>query len=289
MTPSIRSVASTSSLATLCFREIRTLDEMRQAAALRFKLYRRTAGIQHVASLDPVTQLDLDAFDLVSHQFALFEEHDGLCVVMGTLRVTTGERSPQTALVHDLASEAPTLRSRVHAAREALLPMLCYLPQTPKVQARVVNWKAAGERIAEPGRLTVHPRLRSSAGRVGLRASEFMLLCAKAAGWYVMGLDRVLVDCDSSLAPFYERYGFGAFREGASQKHADMGISISVLHATPQTLPLALRPVVASLAEELRESGSISWNRFLAASAAQGAAGRTPRHRPDAVHVEVAA
>ncbi len=256
MTPTQRtSVPRISENTEYVVREVRTEAELAGVLALRYEVYRRTAGVAHLTSIDHATGLDMDAYDLHSHHLALFARTEGHEEVVGTLRITGPELGPMTRELHAIAIGHPTLASHLAARRPAPLPMLSYIVQAPAVSAVVDACLGRGERIAEPGRLTVHPALRVAAARTGLRLSHFLITGALAVGWHVLGLDRVFLDCDANNGSLYRRFGFAIVPGGDATPQPALGFTILVLQATPADLPGAFRAEVDRIANQLAIGG----------------------------------
>ena len=169
-----------------------------------------------------------------------------------------------------IAAEHPSLASHLAGGRAAPLPMLSYLEQAPALHHFYRARRAAGETIAEPGRLTIHPRLRVMAARTGVRLSHFLVLCAYAAGWHELRVDRVLVDCDVRLEQFYRRFGFMTVGGGEAAYQPRLGITMCALQASPDTLPVELLPEVEHIARQLRADGEA----VLAAAGSRAESGR---------------
>jgi hypothetical protein len=240
---------------SISFRELRTVSELAASAALRYRVYHTELGLERLASLDPDTQLDVDVYDLYSRHYGLFASDVRGERLVGTLRITGSERGPLAWAVEELADRYVSLRSHIAGPPPAPLPMLCHLPQALAVRGRLDQLMTRGERIAEPGRLTVEPLLRRTAARSGVRLSHFLMACAEAVAWQVLELDRVFVDCDVRLEPFYRGFGFDPVPGGEAAAEPDLGISFLVLQATARSLPLDMRSEVDRLARQLRGRG----------------------------------
>jgi hypothetical protein len=137
------------------------------------------------------------------------------------------------------------------------LPLLSYLEQAAAVQVEYDRSIARGEAVAEPGGLTVHPLLRLSAGRTGVRLSRFVVTAALAFGWYVARLNRVFMDCDVVLEAFYRSFGFGDVPGGAAVFQPHFGARLVALQATPDSLPSELRSEVEEFARQFHERGEV--------------------------------
>lgn len=262
-----------STVPRLVFRDLRTLDEVRAAAALRYRVYAATEGAAKCSSLNTQVHLDLDGFDLASRHFGLFEDAASGPELVGTMRVATGAPSPQAPLVRALAATVPALvKALARAPEPEMLPLLSYLGQSGLVASRLGALRTRGERIAEPGRFTLQPQLRRAALRYGVRLSEFMLLASQAAGWFDMQLDRVFITCDERLAPLYRSFGFGDMPGTRTEANAELGISITILEATRQSLPAPLHPIVRAFADALAREGEIPLDAFARAHAFADAA-----------------
>jgi hypothetical protein len=114
---------------------------------------------------------------------------------------------------------------------------------------------AAGARVAEAGRFTVHPALRSATDQAGVRLSHFVILCAHAFAWNVARFDQVFVDCDARLEPLYRRFGFGRVPGFAATMQPTFGVKFAALFARPEMLSSALRPRIEVLARQLQNQG----------------------------------
>jgi predicted GNAT family N-acyltransferase len=237
------------------FREVRTEAELRDVLALRYQVYCETPGLKGLGSLDPTTGLDMDAYDLVSHHFALFARDGARETVVGTLRIAGKQIGPLSRALGEIAVGHHSLESRLASARLAPLPMLSHLEQAPAVRAVHDACVARGERVAEAGRLAVRPELRMAAARMGLRLSHFIVTGALAVGSYLLRLDRVFVDCDAAIGSFYRRFGFEPLPGGEATYNAQFGIAFSVFEATPATVPAVLRPEVERLAQQFAADG----------------------------------
>jgi hypothetical protein len=133
--------------------------------------------------------------------------------------------------------------------------MLSYLGHVPEVKATYEQRVLAGERVAEPGRFSVEPGARRLAARAGVKLSCFLMCCANAAGWFQLGLDRVVIDCDVRLVSFYQSFGFAPLAGVGLTRQAELGITFMVLEATPASMPALVRSEVERLALELQASG----------------------------------
>lgn len=243
---------------TFVFREVASLDELAQASSLRFETYSRLSSLAKLLHSDAGIRLDLDAYDLVSRHFVLLERRGpGRERVVGVVRIVDNREAPTASLVRDLAARSPSLAARVAERRTAPLPLLSFLEQASQLVPTFERWAAAGERIAEPGRLAIHPRARSTAARNRVRLSSFMIAGAQAVGWHQMQLDRVLMDCNVTLSPIYRPFGFHAVPGDEPRFQPRLGITMEALQATPDSLPLAHRPLVEALARQLREQNEM--------------------------------
>ncbi len=235
------------------FRDVRGREELLQVLALRYRLYSTTPGMCRLDSVDHATRLDFDTYDLNSRHFGLFARNGSDDRLVGTLRATGTRTGPMAGLLREIASAHPTLEARVAKGTTELLPMLADLAQAPAVREAIRL--RSGEEIAEPGRLTVDPRVRLAAGRRGIRLSHFLVHCALAVGWDQLGLDRVYVYCNERLDSFYRRVGFYPLPGGESTFQQKQQIPMVVFQATPASLPVDLRPEIELCARQLRERG----------------------------------
>jgi hypothetical protein len=242
--------------ARFTFREVRSVPEVESVLAARYRAYSGELGLGgRLASLDATSGLDLDAHDPVSRHFALFAHQDEGDTVVGTLRIAGTEPGPAAPALHRIATHHPSLRSRLDDLPKVPLPMLAYLEHVPAVKTRYEQSVLAGERVAEPGRLSVEPGARRMAARAGAKLSYFLMCCAEAAGWFQLGLDRVVMDCDVRLVPFYQSFGFAPLTGVGPTRQSELGITFMVLEATPASMPAPVRSEVERLAAELQESG----------------------------------
>src|SRR5262249_25127146 len=148
--------------------------------ALRYHVFSDSPGLPRPSSLDHACKLDLDAYDPVSRHFALFARVWSEELVVGTLRITNGRPGHCAQALRSIAEGRPSLEAKIGAPRTAELPMFSYLEQAPAVRASYMTRHARGERMAEPGRLTLHPRVRVAAARAGLRLSHLVVIGALA-------------------------------------------------------------------------------------------------------------
>ena len=85
------------------FREVHDPRLLEETLAARFNVRSRAHVVSRFASLDPVSGIDLDVFDLYSRHFSLLARSGCVEQVVGTLRITGPGRGPMARAVEDLA------------------------------------------------------------------------------------------------------------------------------------------------------------------------------------------
>lgn len=242
--------------ARFVFREVRTPDELQQSLKLRYFVYARDLGVKMLQSLDHPSGMDVDAYDLRAHHYVLLVmKPDGSERVGGTLRIVRNEPGPMERTLRGIAAEHPSVIERLLACPKTPLPMLSYLAQASAVEPIYRRFVDLGEAIAEPGRLCLHPELRVATAREGTRLSHFMITCAHAVAWHILGLDRVLMDCDVHLERFYRAFGFVPLAGGDAAWQPQLEIRFMVMQSAPAWLPPPFRKVVARLARQIVTQG----------------------------------
>lgn len=238
-------------------REVSTEVEMRDVLALRKRVYEQMFGEQDFNVVARAAALDFDAFDLTSHHFALIAREGANDRVAGSLRITTNKPGPMEEVLRRIAQENRALSSELKKGRPARLPMLAHLPRESGAQEAIASLDARGGFLAEPGRLAVENGHRTTAGRNGLRLARFMVECACGFGWHSLGLSDAVLACQPMLVPLYEAYGFSPLPGTSVSWDAAVGVHFVVMHATPGSLPAALRPRVRARADELCTTGEV--------------------------------
>ncbi len=144
------------------FREITAAGELREHLALRYQVFRLAS---HTETFLPETGpgLDMDRYDRFSRFFGLFSEGGDENRMVGTLRLTGAERGHASGALEEVAAQFPLLSRRLHEEVVEPLPLLMYLLDRDVVRALYDRLIGEGEKVVEPGRLTLHPVFRSCA------------------------------------------------------------------------------------------------------------------------------
>ena len=127
------------------FREVVTEPEVRAPLHLRFEVYARTQGIEHVLPHEAETRLDVDAHDSVSRFFGLFGAGPGTARLVGILRVAGETAGPARAVIAAIVAPHAALAERFSAPRRYPFPMMTYLVDRDAVAAIVAQAQVAGE------------------------------------------------------------------------------------------------------------------------------------------------
>lgn len=239
----------------------RTAQEILAGSRLRYRTYSRTAGVAHFKSLDPATELDVDADDFCAHHLVLMLDSVQGERVVGTMRVVVDAPPfPQTALLLEAFGAYPHLLARLRAERTAPLPLMGYLEQAGAVREHYERNRERRLYMAEPTRLTASGEARRFAARLGTSAGGMFIEAALAYGFGHVGLDRVYIDCDVRNQPLYQRHGF---REIGPPVHQPaLGIEMLALSATPADIPAELRDRVRNMTRQFERSAEVmfDWN-----------------------------
>lgn len=235
------------------FRELRGAVDLRGMLALRHRVYSATAGLQRLPSLDPITGMDADAYDLCSHHFGLFVRERDRDELIGGVRLTESDFTPTAAAVREACADHPTLLARIDAPRPAPLPMAGCLTDRAFVDAFVATIIARGERPVEGGRLVLDSRHRGHVGS-GRHAARHLIdgAVASALGH---GNGRYLINCRPEHRLAYRQYGFTEVPGTQERFEPDFGFSRVCLHAAPDDLPSTLRAQCERMVARLREHG----------------------------------
>ena len=219
------------------FRELVGAHELTSALRLRFEVYARTAGAQHVLpSFESVSQ-DADAFDRFSHHFGLFERTSTADVLVGTIRVSGAERTRFAPVLEDILPEGTALGERLRAERRVALPMLKYLVDREAVTALVAELRAAGEQVVEPGRLALHPGFRAG-GDHGMRhLARHIIEGSVGFFFFFHRIMNALLTCVPLHAAFYRPYGFLPTRGTETRFTPGLQTLVACLHGRIDTVP----------------------------------------------------
>ncbi len=232
------------------FREVNAREELEQLLAMRFQVYRHTTVGSHLLPTDGC-DLDVDAYDLVSRFFGLFEQSLIGRRLAGTLRVAGQELGPAAAVLEGIAAARPKLSTRLHARRRYPLPLMEYLLDREAVAALAGHAASRGERVVEPGRLTLDPVLRG-----GRHLARHIVESAVAFFFFFLEIDNAILTCSPPQDRFYYPFGFERLASTARRFYPEFGANVDCLHGTRERVPNERRGPIFAMAERIRRTGA---------------------------------
>jgi hypothetical protein len=221
---------------------------LRAHLELRARVY-RTSVIAHLLPEGDLP-LDVDEYDAASRHFGLFREGFSGSEMVGTLRVTGTADTESAPRLERVVGRVPSLRSRLGAPRRYPLPMMKYLVDRAAVEILVDEAQRKGERIVEPGRLTIVSEFRSwgiSGRHLASRVTE-----SAVALFFLLDVQHAVLTCVPPHDRFYRRLGFVDTPGTRTRLHESLGHEVCCLHGRPTWVPDGARATIASLIARVR-------------------------------------
>ena len=241
------------------FREVVTEAEVRESLRVRFKVYARTHGIEHVLPQEAEACLDVDAYDAMSRHLGLFRAGSGTIRLVGTLRVAGETPGPTRAVIAAIVAPHASLAERFAAPRLYPLPMMTYLVNRDAVAAIVAQVREGGEQIVEPGRLTLRPEFRADSSGSQHHLARHMIAGA-VSFFFFFRIEHALLTCIPSHVAFYRPYGFRDAEGTRTQFQPGLQCDLACLHGR---IGWAQRPsrIASALPRRLSPAPSASAGR----------------------------
>lgn len=237
------------------FRELSTDHDIAAALRLRYEVYSATASVRQVLPTSPEERMDVDPYDAVSRQFGLMACSPRSETVIGALRVAGDEPAPALKALERVLAGVPSLIGRLHTARRVPLPLMTYLVDSDAVGRIVDEIDARGERVVEPGRLSLEPRYRAAAPGRERHLARHVIDGAVAFYFFHLGIGHAILTCIPPQDAFYRPYGFSITEGTLCQFHDRLGAQVACLHGTIPGVPAPARERCTALAARIARTG----------------------------------
>ena len=239
------------------FREVSGVEELRAHLELRYQVYRMTPGIVHLLPTSGAC-LDVDAYDAFSHFLSLYAHNQRDCRLAGTLRVVRETTTPTLTVLEAILRELPDLDARLHAPRSERLPLMTYLVDRAGVATLLERIDELGEKAGEPGRLTLDPRFRSSAGGStgSVALARFLIESATAFFFsFLFFFEHAILTCIPAHVRLYRPLGFHPTAGTRTRFQSTLQVEVACLHGMTEKLPSPVRERVLSMAKRIKRIG----------------------------------
>ncbi len=232
------------------FREVTDANELEQTFRLRYRVY-RACELSHFLPQNE-HKLDIDAYDLRSHHYGLFFNHDGESQVVGCVRVVTDHETAAAPAVRLIAGAHRHFAQVASQSPREVFPLLEYAPCRTEVLSLYHSCRERGKEIVEAGRLALDP-----AHQCQHLGALLVQAAAAAVGFLIGQYGYALVTANQHASRFYRVGGFGKI-PGAIPFHVGRVRQPFVcLIGTVGSIPASSRPTVERYAAELRATGRI--------------------------------
>jgi two-component system, chemotaxis family, chemotaxis protein CheY len=254
------------------FREVVTEPEVLDFMRLRFEVYARTKGTEHLLPEEADARLDVDAYDSVSSFLGLFRSRRQDSRLVGTMRIVGAHPGPARPVAARVLAPYAALAERFEAPRGHALPMMEYLPDRAAVAAVLARSAAAGEQVVEPGRLALRPDFRADSGESQRHLARHMIE-GTVAHCFHRGTEHALLTCIPPHDAFYRPYGFRVTEGTEVQFNPHLQAVVACLHGRIAWVPSPARERCTALAARIARTGaSCRCASFPACLAAEGTA-----------------
>lgn len=234
------------------FRQAANAQELAELLRLRYQVYRDCHLSRFVKASEQ--GIDIDAWDLHSRHFGLFRIDGESETVVGYMRVVEEGRTPAAVMVEEVASGYSQVLSRITRPLIEPFPLIKYFPDRKRVADYYRCLRKAGERLVEPGRLSLLGAARNR------RLGKHMIESAIAVYFFTYGIENAMWGCIWDHSPMYRRYGCKPLSGTEVSDFAGIGEDSCVVHGAATGVPLRVRRRLTDMATAYRTTGCINYH-----------------------------